>query len=65
LAAADDSLAISFGFAPGLRVSHPTFGDGLILETQARHHDRELLVNFDHHGQKRLLASMSRLKLID
>jgi len=48
-------------FAPGERVRHPTFGEGIVVECKPVSGDQELTVAFEGNGLKRLLASMARL----
>lgn len=48
----------------GERIFHPKFGEGTIVEAVERRGDQELAIDFQRHGQKRLLASLAPLDLI-
>jgi DNA helicase-2/ATP-dependent DNA helicase PcrA len=48
-------------FQTGQRVFHNKFGDGLIISVTDKPSDKELVVEFVRHGQKRLLASFANL----
>lgn len=47
----------------GMRVLHPQFGEGIVLETQLDQDDEEVTVNFEAAGVKRLVASMANLEI--
>ncbi len=50
-------------FAPGDRVQHPQFGEGVVVSSQARGGDEELIVAFaGKAGIKRLMASFAKIK---
>lgn len=49
-------------FATGQRVSHDTFGEGIITSTRGRGDDEEVEVQFEKFGRKRLLAAYANLK---
>jgi DNA helicase-2/ATP-dependent DNA helicase PcrA len=49
----------------GQAVFHNTFGQGTVLSTVDQPHDQELTIDFSRHGQKRLLASMAKLAVLD
>jgi DNA helicase-2/ATP-dependent DNA helicase PcrA len=50
-------------FAPGDRVQHPQFGEGIVVSSQARDGDEEVIVAFvGRAGIKRLMASFAGLK---
>ena len=51
-------------FQAGERVEHPTFGEGVVIESQVRGTDEEVTVVFAKGGTKRLLTSMTRLEKI-
>lgn len=52
-------------FAPGQKVFHSRFGEGVILEASDRRDgDQELVIAFHRHGQKRLMASFANLEPI-
>jgi DNA helicase-2/ATP-dependent DNA helicase PcrA len=46
---------------PGMRVRHPQFGVGTVLEVEELHDDMKLSVRFASVGVKRLLAKFARL----
>lgn len=52
-------------YQPGQRVFHNKFGEGTIVEVVKRPDDQELAVDFQRHGQKRLMASFANLDLIE
>ncbi len=52
-------------YKPGQRVFHPKFGEGTISEALSRRDDVELAVNFQRHGDKRLMASLARLEIVE
>jgi DNA helicase-2/ATP-dependent DNA helicase PcrA len=52
-------------FQAGMRVTHPQFGEGIVLETQLEYNDEEVTVNFEEVGIKHLVASMANLEIRD
>ena len=52
-------------YQPGQRVFHPKFGEGRITEALPRRDDVELAVRFERHGDKRLMASLARLEIVE
>jgi DNA helicase-2/ATP-dependent DNA helicase PcrA len=50
-------------FQAGMRVTHPQFGEGIVLETQLEYDDEEVTVNFEIVGVKHLVASMANLQI--
>ncbi len=53
----------SASFAPGDRVRHPQFGEGIVVSSQVRGEDEEMIVAFaGKAGIKRLLASFAGLQ---
>ena len=48
-------------FDPGDRVSHATFGEGVVVSCKAVKDDYEVTVAFDGSGVKRLLHSLAKL----
>jgi DNA helicase-2/ATP-dependent DNA helicase PcrA len=52
-------------FQAGMRVTHPQFGEGVVLETQMEFDDEEVTVNFEGAGIKHLVASMANLEIED
>jgi DNA helicase-2/ATP-dependent DNA helicase PcrA len=55
----------SVEFHVGDRVSHPQFGDGLVLESRGRGEDETLVVSFSDQGQRKLKVRLARLTLIE
>jgi DNA helicase-2/ATP-dependent DNA helicase PcrA len=49
-------------FRAGQRVRHPTFGEGIVIESRLQRDDEEVSVVFEESGIKRLLASFARLE---
>ncbi|MCK9521380.1 MAG: ATP-binding domain-containing protein [Dehalococcoidia bacterium] len=50
-------------YTAGDRVKHPKFGEGMVVSTQPRGSDVEVVVAFDGAGVRRLLQSMAPLEL--
>ena len=50
------------GWRPGLKVRHPTFGQGVILQVQRGAAQTRLVVFFDRAGRKTLIPSIARLE---
>lgn len=48
-------------FRSGVRVQHPKFGEGIVIETRRVGTDEEVTVSFAAHGIKRLSASFANL----
>ena len=48
-------------FRPGMRVFHPTFGEGLVIESKVDRDDEEVVVAFESVGIKHLAASLANL----
>lgn len=51
-------------FKPGDRVTHPKFGDGIVLKSTRQRDDEEVEAFFSGVGGKRLSASMSGIKKV-
>lgn len=49
----------------GMRVKHPSFGEGIVINTQIDVDDEELAIEFEHAGLKHLVASMANLEVLD
>ena len=52
------------GPALGQRVSHPKFGDGVVLNREGAGDHARVQVNFERHGSKWLVVAYARLELI-
>ena len=66
-----NSLEHTITFAPkeakypvGTRVSHPTYGEGTVLDSKLQDDDEILAVNFKDYGLKRLAASLAKLTIL-
>ncbi|MCY4525872.1 MAG: UvrD-helicase domain-containing protein, partial [Anaerolineaceae bacterium] len=52
-------------FRSGMRVLHTHFGQGMVVESEARRDDEEVTVVFTAHGIKRLSAAIAGLRPLD
>ncbi|MGH2605757.1 MAG: UvrD-helicase domain-containing protein, partial [Anaerolineales bacterium] len=52
-------------FRVGMRVAHPTFGEGVVMEARLDRDDEEVTVAFPGVGVKRLAASVARLEILE
>jgi len=52
-------------YRAGMRVRHPAFGEGIVLESRLANDDEEVTIEFEDVGAKRLAASLARLTLLD
>ncbi len=50
------------GWRPGLKVRHPSFGSGVILQVQGTGPQTKLVVYFDRTGRKTLIPSLAKLE---
>ena len=62
-AAADDA-GPEAGPGPGQRVSHPRFGEGVVLNREGAGDHARVQVNFEKHGSKWLVVAYARLELM-
>jgi DNA helicase-2/ATP-dependent DNA helicase PcrA len=51
-------------FKAGMRVLHPTFGEGIVISTQMDFDDEEVTIEFEGAGLKHLVASMANLEVL-
>ena len=51
-------------FKAGMRVIHPTWGDGLVVDTRIMGNDETVTVMFETVGLKRLAASVAKLEIV-
>ena len=51
-------------YKAGMRVIHPVWGDGMVIETRAIGNDETLTVMFETVGLKRLAASIAKLEIV-
>ncbi len=52
-------------FRAGMRVRHPAFGEGIVIDTQVDLDDEEIVIEFTGEGVKHLVASMAQLEILD
>jgi hypothetical protein len=52
-------------YLPGQSVRHPKFGNGRVTEVYARGNDQRVVVEFQRHGNKHLLGSLSRMDILN
>jgi DNA helicase-2/ATP-dependent DNA helicase PcrA len=52
-------------YQPGMRVRHPTFGEGIVMATQIDLDDEEVTIEFIGGETKHLIASLAGLTIID
>ena len=52
-------------YSSGQRVFHNKFGEGTVLSAESRRDDQEIVVDFQRHGPKRLMASLAPLDIIE
>jgi DNA helicase-2/ATP-dependent DNA helicase PcrA len=50
-------------FSPGMHVQHPTWGDGMVLNTNIQDGDEIVDIYFADIGLKRVVASLARLEI--
>ncbi len=51
-------------YSAGQKVFHNKFGEGQVVGVEARRNDQEVVVAFERHGTKRLMASLAPLDII-
>jgi DNA helicase-2/ATP-dependent DNA helicase PcrA len=51
-------------YRAGMRVKHPTWGDGIILDSRIQDDDEIVDVVFESVGIKRLAASLAKLTIL-
>jgi len=51
-------------YQAGMRVVHPTWGDGLVIETRVLGDDETVTVIFESVGLKKLAASLAKLEIV-
>ena len=59
----DENQALPDGIRPGVRVRHPTFGEGTVLSIEPLDDDTKLVVRFTSVGQKTLRAKFAKLEV--
>jgi len=50
------------GFRPGMKVRHPSFGAGVVLQVQRGAAETRLVIFFDRVGRKTLIPSLARIE---
>ena len=56
---------IGASYRAGMRVRHPSFGEGMVLESRIADGEEELTVQFELCGLKWLAASLANLEILD
>ncbi len=51
-------------YKAGMRIIHPAWGDGMVIETRAMGNDETVTVMFETVGLKRLAASIAKLEIV-
>jgi DNA helicase-2/ATP-dependent DNA helicase PcrA len=51
-------------YAPNMRVRHPVWGEGWVMESRLEDDDETVDVSFDSVGFKRLIASLANLEIV-
>jgi DNA helicase-2/ATP-dependent DNA helicase PcrA len=64
-AVAFDDVSSKPRFHVGQRVMHKVFGEGMVLESRGQGDDRIVTVNFEDAGQKRLIASLAPMEVLE
>jgi len=59
----DEDQSVPAGLRPGVRVRHPTFGEGTVLSIEPLDDDTKLVVRFTSVGQKTLRAKFAKLEV--
>lgn len=62
--AADFEPSDTSGLAPGMKVEHPKFGFGDVIEIDAQGANKKAKVNFEKAGEKTLLLSFAKLRIL-
>ena len=58
------SQPASLRFRAGMRVRHASFGEGIVLQSEARQGDEEVTITFEDGRTKHLLASLAKLTIL-
>ena len=59
------ALPVEPRFRAGMRVQHPSFGDGIVMESHLDREDETVTIAFAGAGVKRLSASLAKLEVLD
>jgi len=60
----EKQLPVAARYKAGMRVIHPQWGDGLVIETRILGNDETVTVMFETAGLKRLAASIAKLQIM-
>jgi DNA helicase-2/ATP-dependent DNA helicase PcrA len=52
-------------YKPGTRVRHPTWGEGLVINSKLQDDDEVVDIFFEGEGKKKVLASLADLEVLD
>ncbi len=52
-------------YKPGTRVNHPTWGEGLVINSKLQDDDEVVDIFFEGEGKKKVLASLADLEVLD
>jgi DNA helicase-2/ATP-dependent DNA helicase PcrA len=59
----DEDQSVPDGLRPGVRVRHPTFGEGVVISSEPLDDDTKLVVRFESVGRKTLRAKFAKLEV--
>jgi DNA helicase-2/ATP-dependent DNA helicase PcrA len=59
----DEDQSVPEGLRPGVRVRHPTFGEGVVISLEPLDDDTKLVVRFSSVGKKTLRARFAKLEV--
>jgi DNA helicase-2/ATP-dependent DNA helicase PcrA len=59
-----DTTLVEPFFRAGMRVQHPTWGEGIVLNSRLQDNDETVDVVFESVGIKRLAASLANLTIL-
>ncbi len=60
----EKQMPVTARYKAGMRVIHPQWGDGLVIDTRILGNDETVTVMFETAGLKRLAASMAKLQIM-
>jgi DNA helicase II / ATP-dependent DNA helicase PcrA len=53
------------GLLEGMKVEHPKFGYGVVVKMDLEGANRKAMVNFDNFGEKTLLLTFAKLRILN
>jgi DNA helicase-2/ATP-dependent DNA helicase PcrA len=56
---------VTAAYQPGMRVRHPAFGEGIVVESTLDGDDEIVTVRFESHGTRHLAGSLARLQVLE